>query len=430
MAEKAKSTKRKERGVNVRVTQEKKATEEEKVRVNNNFESKAKKAAESAEKTEAKKTAEKSTAKSAEAKKAAKKPAVSKAVKKSEKSDKLVVEKTVAKKPEVKKVAEEPEVKKVAEKPEIKKEVMRPASFSKNLKILNEVKAPEIVLPNKALTNEALMNEALPNGGLSGREEPTGNFETLSLNADTTYSSRIIPRDVTRNRAEIENPPVPTAQKDNAKVAPATRRRFSANIFARESAQKARKLTAKEIKEREIKKAVSLANRLPKNGRQRQRKPDLITRFGWARLTLMITCVATAVFALVYFINLTSADMSLKVAASQSGIEATYPDYVPRGYELSDVTSASGKVTMNFKSEDGAFMITEEASNWNSEALYSNFIKENYADDEYSVVIEQGLTIYMGANWEAWVNGGLLYKLNVKSGSLTKKQLKTIATSL
>ncbi|MBQ3296333.1 hypothetical protein IJG95_01325, partial [Candidatus Saccharibacteria bacterium] len=67
---------------------------------------------------------------------------------------------------------------------------------------------------------------------------------------------------------------------------------------------------------------------------------------------------------------------------------------------------------------------------WDSSALLNNYVRENYSDDEYSVVIEQGLTIYMGSNWEAWVNGGLLYKLQVKTGSLTKKQLKTIATSL
>ena len=230
-----------------------------------------------------------------------------------------------------------------------------------------------------------------------------------------------------RNRAEVENQLAEIAPKKSEEAT--KRKRFSIDTF-KAPKQKPRKLSAKEVKENEIKRAISLAEKLPDTGKKRHKKGDLITRFGWARLTLMITCAVTAVFALVYFVNLTSADMSLKVAASQSGIEATYPDYVPRGYELSDVTSASGKVTMNFKSEEGSFMITEEASSWDSSALLNNYVRENYSDDEYSVVIEQGLTIYMGSNWEAWVNGGLLYKLQVKTGSLTKKQLKTIATSL
>jgi hypothetical protein len=59
----------------------------------------------------------------------------------------------------------------------------------------------------------------------------------------------------------------------------------------------------------------------------------------------------------------------------------------------------------------------------------SNFIKPTYNND-YTVVREQGLTLYMGTNWQVWVNGGMLYKLNITSGTLTKKQLKAIATSL
>ena len=120
--------------------------------------------------------------------------------------------------------------------------------------------------------------------------------------------------------------------------------------------------------------------------------------------------------------------MSLKVAAVQSGIDAAYPSYVPRGYSLSDVTSGTGKVSMHFKSADGEFGLTEENSSWDSEALLNNYVKQNY-DNDYSVVREQGLTLYMGNDWETWVNGGVLYKLTIDSGSLTKKQMKSIATS-
>ena len=144
----------------------------------------------------------------------------------------------------------------------------------------------------------------------------------------------------------------------------------------------------------------------------------------------MITCAATAVVALVYFINSTSIEGSIKVAASNSGIEAVYPERVPRGYKLSDVASSNSRVVMNYTSEDGTFTLSEEPTKWNSDALLNNYIKQNYTSEEYNVVVEQGLTIYMGSNWEAWVNGGTLYKLTVKDGSLTKKQLKTIATSL
>ena len=84
---------------------------------------------------------------------------------------------------------------------------------------------------------------------------------------------------------------------------------------------------------------------------------------------------------------------------------------------------------MRFRSETGDFSITEENSSWDSNALLNNYIREQYGN-EYTVVREQGLTIYMGDNWEAWVNGKILFKLYVNSGELTKKQMKTIATEL
>lgn len=186
------------------------------------------------------------------------------------------------------------------------------------------------------------------------------------------------------------------------------------------------KIPASEIKNHEIEKAIKNASSLPAETKHsRERFHD----FGWKRVVLAFCCAATAIFAIVYFINSTSTDISLKVAAMQSGIDASYPSYVPRGYNLSDVTSSSGKITMNFKSDDGSFGISEESSAWDSNALLNNYIKENY-DENYSVVREQGLTLYMGNDWEVWVNGGVLYKLTVDSGTLTKKQMKSIAVSL
>ena len=183
MAEKAKSSqsKRKERGLNVRVVQENK-TEKDSVRVNNNFEAKSKKKA-TAKKTTAKKTAKKTTVKKTTAKKATTKKATAK---------KTTVEKTAPKK------LEEPkkELKKAAEPV---KELKKPASFSKSVKALKEQKAPEkapeVILPEQT------------------QEAETESFETLNLGANLGgYESKIILRDVARNRAEVENQP--------AKIAP------------------------------------------------------------------------------------------------------------------------------------------------------------------------------------------------------------------
>lgn len=157
--------------------------------------------------------------------------------------------------------------------------------------------------------------------------------------------------------------------------------------------------------------------------------------FGFKRVVLALACAAAAVFAIVYFVNLNSPDISLKVAAMQSGIEAKYPTYIPRDFNLSDITSENGKITLNFRnsSTGDAFSIIEEKSSWDSTALYENYVKYTYGDN-YTLIRDQettrGLALYISNSDACWVNGGVVYKLKTTSGSLTKKQIKAIAVSL
>jgi len=260
------------------------------------------------------------------------------------------------------------------------------------------------------------------NTGMS-TESFFGEFETMKLAEAKKNTSRIILRDVTRERTPIEVRRMPKETKKE--LTPEEKPRVISTKKKVEQPQPV-KLTAKEIKQREIEKAVKSASKFPVTDTKKEKKQF---EFGWKRMVLTTACCATISFAIAYIINLASTDMSIKVAAVQSGIEAKYPTYVPHDYELSDVTSSSGKVTIHFKKGSDGFGITEEKLDWDSDALLNNYVKMTYGND-YTLVREQGLTLYMGDNWEAWVNGGTVYKLFVDSGSLTKKQMKSIATSL
>ena len=187
--------------------------------------------------------------------------------------------------------------------------------------------------------------------------------------------------------------------------------------------------TAKQLKEAAIEKALASAAKNESNTKKTKKAPR--TQFGFKRVVLALACAAAAVFAIVYFVNLNAPDISLKVAAMQTGIEASYPSYVPRDFNLSDITSENGKITLNFKnsSTGDSFSLIEEKSSWDSNALLSNYVRSNF-DEDFSTMREQGLTIYIDNSNAAWVNGGIVYKLNVVSGSLTKKQIRSIATSL
>lgn len=148
------------------------------------------------------------------------------------------------------------------------------------------------------------------------------------------------------------------------------------------------------------------------------------------RFALAFFCAIACVGGIVYFVGSNIPDISVKVAAIQTGIEASYPTYIPRDFSLSDISSENGKITLSFKGpEKASFTITEEKSSWDSTALLRNFVEPTW-ETNYITTHEQGLTIYISGANATWVNGGVLYKISAPTNSLTKKQLRNIVTSM
>lgn len=195
------------------------------------------------------------------------------------------------------------------------------------------------------------------------------------------------------------------------------------------------KYTAQELKDQAIKKALSSASSIPSSERQMKAKAKSKKsgrmHFSFGRVLLALSCATAAVFAILYFVNMSMPDISLKVAAMQTGINASYPSYVPRDYNVSSITSEDGKISIRFRNSkvDNEFTLIEEASSWDSNALLNNYVKDSF-NDSYATVREQGLTLYIDGSRATWVNGGVVYKLDADSGTLTNKQIRSIATSL
>lgn len=184
----------------------------------------------------------------------------------------------------------------------------------------------------------------------------------------------------------------------------------------------ARSLTASEIKEDAIRKAVANTHKrasLKSQLRPRQR----------------IVAALSATFAVVllggYFTYLNMPSLSVRVAAVQAGIDASYPDYRPDGYSLNGpVIYSSGSVSMNFKSNGSnlAFKINQNKSSWDSTALLDNYVMPKTGSN-YVRYSERGLTIYTYGTNAAWVNGGILYTIE-GDAPLSSTQIRHIATSL
>ena len=190
------------------------------------------------------------------------------------------------------------------------------------------------------------------------------------------------------------------------------------------------KPTSKEIKERALKQAirsVATMDEKPATAPIKHRKKS-----GAKRFILALACASACLVGVIYFVSNNIPDVSVRVAAMQTGIEATYPSYVPMNYSLSDIISEEGKITMIFAGpEDASFTLIEEKSSWDSATLLRNFVEPTWGQD-YVTTHEQGITIYISSTNSdaAWVNGGILYKITSSGKNLTKKQVRNIVLSL
>lgn len=184
----------------------------------------------------------------------------------------------------------------------------------------------------------------------------------------------------------------------------------------------ARSLTASEIKNDAIKKAVANTHKRP------SLKSKLRPR---QRVVAVLSATLAVVLLSGYITYLNMPSLSVRVAAVQAGIDANYPDYRPDGYSLNGpVTYSSGEVAMNFKANGSnlAFKINQSKSSWDSNALLDNYITPK-AGGNYIRYSERGLTIYTYGTNAAWVNGGILYTIE-GDAPLSSTQIRHIATSL
>jgi hypothetical protein len=132
-----------------------------------------------------------------------------------------------------------------------------------------------------------------------------------------------------------------------------------------------------------------------------------------------------------YFTYLNMPNLSVRVAAAQAGINASYPEYKPDGYSLrGPIGYNEGQVTMKFAANAGpqGYSVAQTKSNWDSSAVLDNYVKEK-AGDNYITYNERGLTIYTFDGNAAWVNGGILYTIN-GDAPLSSDQIRRIATSM
>ena len=221
----------------------------------------------------------------------------------------------------------------------------------------------------------------------------------------------------------VDNDPIEPAQ--DTKVAKVAKARLAAR-----KAPAPQQLSAQELKERAIQQALRRVSTMEDVSDVRTLKK---TKHVWQKKKVAVAAVVAVLYLLVlgYLVSVNLPDISVRVAAIHSGIEKSYPSYVPANYRLDGLAKEEqGRITMAFKNDQGQrFSLVEEKSSWDSAAVLTNYVYEKWGDD-YSVAKDQGLTIYISGSSAAWVNGGVFYLIIDESDALNSSDLHDIAISL
>lgn len=147
------------------------------------------------------------------------------------------------------------------------------------------------------------------------------------------------------------------------------------------------------------------------------------------RTATILTSLAALVLLGGYLTYLNLPSLSIRVAATRAGVDASYPTYQPAGYSFAGpVAFSPGEVRVNFLSNtnDYNYTLVQRSSSWDSQAVLDNYVLQE--SEQYATLQERGLTIYLMNNKAAWVNGGVLYVID-GDAPLSSEQIQKIASS-
>jgi hypothetical protein len=173
------------------------------------------------------------------------------------------------------------------------------------------------------------------------------------------------------------------------------------------------------------------AHELPAHKHKKKRK--IAHKLGVSSKTMAVSSAVLAGVLLAGFFAVQNVpNVSMRVAAARAGVNATMPGYNPSGFSYSGpINYSDGQVTISFKSNtnDGRhYNLTQRDSNWNSDALLSNFVV--VSNQQYQTYLDRGRTLYIyGGSNATWVDGGVWYQIEGES-EMTTDQLVRIAASM
>lgn len=124
-------------------------------------------------------------------------------------------------------------------------------------------------------------------------------------------------------------------------------------------------------------------------------------------------------------------NLSIRIAAASTGIDASLPAYQPTGYRIhGPISYQDDEVNVNYKSNNSnqGYKLTQRPTDWDPIATLDNYVESDSKND-YQIHSVQGLTVYTYNKKAVWVNGGILHII-AGNAPLSNQQVEHIVASM
>lgn len=163
-----------------------------------------------------------------------------------------------------------------------------------------------------------------------------------------------------------------------------------------------------------------------------RKRSKLMKKLGVSKRTLSLGSASLAFVLLAGFFAVQNVpNLSMRVAATRAGFDASMPGYKPAGFSFKGpIKYSPGEVRVAYASNTDArsYEVKQKASNWNSDALLANFVVTE--GKQYQTFLDRGRTLYIYDKSNAtWVDNGVWYQIEGES-NMTTDQLIRIASSI
>ena len=223
----------------------------------------------------------------------------------------------------------------------------------------------------------------------------------------------------------VKTAPLEKVTASDTPFMPAVSHRTAKKLVASEP--QAATLTGSNLKDYLIKNQLNQP--VDKKARHKAEKSaaKLASKRHFTRTSLVTAALAVAVLGgYMAYTNMPS--LSIRVAASQAGIDSQSP-YTPNGYSIDGpVAYSPGQMTISYKSNSGSpgYSITEQNTSLDSKEAFDSLSGSN---SDYTTNDLDGIVVYYHNDNATWVKGGVLYTLNGNS-LLSDDQIANIVKSV